>query len=190
MCLGHVDSLCNRLLFPSKLIIHSPDYFMSAQQDVVNVRIPAHDVPPLWSGDNVTGKMSGFLPDILEELFKVVKLNYTITCAQGSYSDLGNQSTRHRSLLTYSLVDSLARKEFDLLIADLTMNTERVDKIDFTVPFQTADIIIIYRRSSQLNSDYLAVFQPLSAASWLAIFGAMTLGSIFSKLSSSILNFL
>ena len=61
-------------------------------------------------------------------------------------------------------------------MADLTMNHERVDKIDFTVPFQTADVIIIYRRSSQLNSDYLAVFQPLSVASWLAIVGAMALG--------------
>ena len=90
--------------------------------------------------------------------------------------------------MTSFLVDSLARKEYDLLIADLTMNTERVDKIDFTVPFKTADVSIIYRRTSQLSSDYLAVFQPLSATSWLAILGAMTLGStIFSKLSSSIL---
>ena len=79
-----------------------------------------------------------------------------------------------------NLVDSLAKKEYDLLMADLTMNNERVDKIDFTVPFQTANVIIIYRRSSQLNSDYLAVFQPLSVASWLAIFGAMALGLIFS----------
>ena len=52
--------------------------------------MPAQNVPPLWSQDNVTGEVSGFLTDILDELFKVVKLNYTITCTQGSYNDLGN----------------------------------------------------------------------------------------------------
>ena len=75
-----------------------------------------------------------------------------------------------------NLVDKLARKEYDLLMADLTMYQDRVNKIDFTVPFRTVNLFIIYRRSPQLNSDYLAVFQPLSGSAWMAIFGAMTLG--------------
>ena len=100
VCLSHVDKLCNRLTFPSKLT--NDHSFLSAQQDVVKVRIPANDLPPLWSKDNVTGKVSGFLPDILEELFKVVKLNYTITSTQGSYSDLGN---RHHTTQVTILID-------------------------------------------------------------------------------------
>ena len=79
-------------------------------------------------------------------------------------------------LIFTNSVDSLARKEYDLLVADLTMTHERVDKIDFTVPFRTSNIIIIFKRSSLLDSDYLAVFQPLSLKSWLAIFGAMISG--------------
>ena len=56
--------------------------------------MPAENVPPLWSQDNVTGEVSGFMIDILEELFKVVKLNYTITLTEGSYTDLGNDVTK------------------------------------------------------------------------------------------------
>ena len=52
--------------------------------------MPAQNVPPLWNKDNVTGEVSGFMIDILEELFKVVKLNYSITLTEGSYTDLGN----------------------------------------------------------------------------------------------------
>ena len=59
--------------------------------------MPAENVPPLWSQDNVTGEVSGFMIDILEELFKVVKLNYTITLTEGSYTDLGNIYTSHNT---------------------------------------------------------------------------------------------
>ena len=51
--------------------------------------MPAGNTPPLWSKDNVTGKVSGFFIDILEELFNVVKLNYTISFSDASYHNLG-----------------------------------------------------------------------------------------------------
>ena len=61
-----------------------------AQQSVVRVLMPAQDLPPLWIRDNVTDQVSGLLPDILEEIVRVVKLNYTISFSEGSYSGLGN----------------------------------------------------------------------------------------------------
>ena len=51
--------------------------------------MPAKNTPPLWSKDNVTGEVSGFFIDILEELFNVVKLNYTISFTTNIYRDLG-----------------------------------------------------------------------------------------------------
>ena len=51
--------------------------------------MPAGNTPPLWSKDNVTGEVSGFFIDILEELFNVVKLNYTISFSDASYTKLG-----------------------------------------------------------------------------------------------------
>ena len=55
--------------------------------------MPDKDNPPLWIRNNVTGEVSGFMIDILEELFKVVKLNYTISFPKaGSYNELGKLS--------------------------------------------------------------------------------------------------
>ena len=55
--------------------------------------MPAKDDPPLWIRNNVTGEVSGFMIDIIEELFKVVKLNYTISFPKaGSYNELGKFS--------------------------------------------------------------------------------------------------
>ena len=62
----------------------------SAQQNAVRVRMPEQDNPPLWMRDNGTDQVSGLLPDILEELFKVVKLNYNLSFSAGSYDELGN----------------------------------------------------------------------------------------------------
>ena len=55
--------------------------------------MPDKDNPPLWIRNNETGEVSGFMIDILEELFKVVKLNYTISFQKaGSYNELGKLS--------------------------------------------------------------------------------------------------
>ena len=52
--------------------------------------MPAKNTPPLWSKDNETGEVSGFFIDILEELFNVVELNYTISFTTNpSYRKLG-----------------------------------------------------------------------------------------------------
>ena len=89
---SHVNHVGNRLISPPEHKKNSQSWIISsAQENAVSVRMPAKDDPPLWSRDNVTGKVSGFMIDILEELFKVVKLNYTISFPKAkSYSELGN----------------------------------------------------------------------------------------------------
>ena len=67
--------------------------------------------------------------DLLEELSRVVKFNYTLTMQEG---------TSYRML-----VDKLDQKEIDLVVADLTLNEERANIIDFSDPFMNLGIGII-----------------------------------------------
>ena len=42
----------------------------------------------------------------------------------------------------------LEQKEIDLVVADLTLNEERANVIDFSTPFMNLGIVILYKQES------------------------------------------
>ena len=72
--------------------------------------------------------------DLLEELSRVVIFNYTLTM---------QEYTSYRVL-----VHKLEQKEIDLVVADLTLNEERANVIDFSTPFMNLGIVILYKQES------------------------------------------
>lgn len=52
--------------------------------------MPAESNSSLWSKNAITGEVTGYLPEIIEELFKVIELNYTMSLDDtGAYNELG-----------------------------------------------------------------------------------------------------
>ena len=39
---------------------------------------PMQEYPPLWKIDNVTGGASGFYPELMEDIFSRIGLNYSL----------------------------------------------------------------------------------------------------------------
>ena len=82
-------------------------------------------------------KYEGYLIDLLEELSRIVKFNFTL-------------STEENTMYN-TLVDRLEDKEIDMVVADLTYNKERAERIDFSSPFMNLGIGIIYKQENELR---------------------------------------
>lgn len=70
----------------------------------------------------------------------------------------------------------LAAGDFDIIIGDLTIVPSRLQLIEFSVPFQTSDVIIIKKQATALDSNIFAVARPLAGEVWLAILASVILG--------------
>ena len=58
-------------------------------------------------------------------------------------------------------VRGLAAGDFDIIMGDLTIVPSRLQLIEFSVPFQTSDVIIIKKQATALDSNIFAVALPL-----------------------------
>lgn len=97
----------------------------------------------------------------------------TLTSENRKYSK--NQKAPGILIILFS-VRGLAAGDFDIIMGDLTIVPSRLQLIEFSVPFQTSDVIIIKKQSTALDSNIFAVAQPLAGEVWLAIFASIILG--------------
>ena len=72
----------------------------------------------------------------------------------------------------YFLVQGLVNGDYDVVMGDLTIDSERLDLIDFSIPIQMADLVIMKKQSSTLDADMFAIAQPFSLHVWIAILGS------------------
>ena len=81
-----------------------------------------------------------------------------------------------KKLIILISVRGLAAGDFDIIIGDLTIVPSRLQLIEFSVPFQTSDVIIIKKQATALDSNIFAVARPLAGEVWLAILASVILG--------------
>ncbi|KAH7950553.1 hypothetical protein HPB51_028414 [Rhipicephalus microplus] len=67
--------------------------------------------------------------------------------------------------------------EADLAIGDLTITSEREQSVDFTMPFMTLGVSILYKKTDQKRS-LLFFLSPLSGDVWLCVAGACVTVSV------------
>ena len=70
-----------------------------------------------------------------------------------------------------------------MVMGDLTINSKRLELIDFSIPIQMADLIIMKRKSSKLDADMFAIIQPYSANVWIAIVVSAVIATFFLSLA-------
>ena len=78
----------------------------------------------------------------------------------------------------YFLVQGLVNGDYDVVMGDLTIDSERLDVIDFSIPIQMADLVIMKKQSSSLDADMFAIAQPFSLHVWIAILGSGLLATL------------
>ncbi|XP_066507144.1 glutamate receptor ionotropic, kainate 1 isoform X2 [Hoplias malabaricus] len=141
------DSLANRTLIVTT-ILENP-YVMYKKSDKV-----------LYGND----RFEGYCLDLLKELSNILGFNYEVKLVSdgkyGAQNDKGEWNGMVREL-----IDHIA----DLAVAPLTITYVREKVIDFSKPFMTLGISILYRKPNGTNPGVFSFLNPLTPDIWMYV---------------------
>uniref|UniRef100_A0A3B4VGN2 Glutamate receptor n=1 Tax=Seriola dumerili TaxID=41447 RepID=A0A3B4VGN2_SERDU len=107
-------------------------------------------------------RYEGFCVDMLKELADILKFKYRIRLVgDGLYGVPGANGT------WTGMVGELISRKADLAVAGLTITAEREKVIDFSKPFMTLGISIMYRVHLGRRPGYFSFLDPFSPGVWL-----------------------
>uniref|UniRef100_A0A3B5PYL3 Glutamate receptor n=1 Tax=Xiphophorus maculatus TaxID=8083 RepID=A0A3B5PYL3_XIPMA len=107
-------------------------------------------------------RYEGFCVDMLKELADILKFKYRIRLVgDGVYGVPGANGT------WTGMVGELISRKADLAVAGLTITAEREKVIDFSKPFMTLGISIMYRVHLGRRPGYFSFLDPFSPGVWL-----------------------
>ncbi|GBP79800.1 Glutamate receptor ionotropic, kainate 3 [Eumeta japonica] len=133
--------------------------------------------PYFYKVDNYTGSADnpeayeGFAVDLIAAIFELLNgMNYNYT-----YSYAGDLIHAGKSPGTYvesqkkwnGLIGDLLDKNADLAIADLTITEERKKVVDFSVPFMTLGISILFKKEHEVDPATFSFLHPYSFEVWI-----------------------
>ncbi|XP_049313481.1 glutamate receptor ionotropic, kainate 2 [Bactrocera dorsalis] len=108
-------------------------------------------------------RYEGYSMDLIDAIAKLLNFKYEFVLApDGKYGSF-NKLTQSWDGLVKQLLDGNA----DLGICDLTMTSARRQAVDFTPPFMTLGISILYAKPEQPPPDLFSFLSPFSLDVWL-----------------------
>lgn len=127
-------------------------------------------------------RFEGFCIDLLKELATILGFTYEIRLVpDGKYGipdDKGQWSGMIRELIEHRA---------DLAVAPLTITYMRERVIDFSKPFMTMGISILYRKPNSTNSGFFSFLNPMTPDIWvyilLAYFGVSCVLFVIARFS-------
>ncbi|XP_072901795.1 glutamate receptor ionotropic, kainate 1 isoform X4 [Hemitrygon akajei] len=141
------DSLANRTLLVTT-ILEDP-YVMHKKSD-----------KPLYGND----RFEGYCLDLLKELSNILGFTYEVRLvADGKYGAQNEKSEWN------GMVGELINHKADLAVAPLTITYVREKVIDFSKPFMTLGISILYRKPNGTNPGVFSFLNPLSPDIWMYV---------------------
>lgn len=143
---------------------------------------------PYLSYANDTNEYEGFSKDLADHIFEVLRksgYNYTHSFArnlEGKGYGQFNTATKKWD----GLIGDLLSKTADLAIGDLTITEERKKVVDFSVPFMTLGISILYKKEHEIPPDTFSFLHPYSFEVWMHTATAYCVVSIILFICSRI----
>ncbi|KAJ8290875.1 hypothetical protein GJAV_G00018700 [Gymnothorax javanicus] len=142
------DSLSNRSLVVST-ILEEP-YVMFKKSD-----------KPLYGND----RFEGYCIDLLRELASILGFAYEIRLVEDGKYGAQEETSGQWNGMVKELMDHKA----DLAVAPLAITYVREKVIDFSKPFMTLGISILYRKPNGTNPGVFSFLNPLSPDIWMYI---------------------
>ncbi|XP_071662801.1 glutamate receptor ionotropic, kainate 2 isoform X4 [Patagioenas fasciata] len=142
------DSLSNRSLIVTT-ILEEP-YVMFKKSD-----------KPLYGND----RFEGYCIDLLRELSTILGFSYEIRLVEDGKYGAQEDSSGQWNGMVRELIDHKA----DLAVAPLAITYVREKVIDFSKPFMTLGISILYRKPNGTNPGVFSFLNPLSPDIWMYI---------------------
>ncbi|XP_077488889.1 glutamate receptor ionotropic, kainate 2-like isoform X2 [Amblyomma americanum] len=117
-------------------------------------------------------RFEGFCADLLREMALLLGFRYHLRLVRDGAH--GNRDSRGR---WNGMMRELVDREADMAIGDLTITLAREQAVDFTMPFMTLGVSILYRKPQQEHS-LLFFLSPLSVDVWLCVAAAHLIVSL------------
>ncbi|XP_045476404.1 glutamate receptor ionotropic, kainate 2 [Harmonia axyridis] len=105
----------------------------------------------------------GYAVDLIHEISRLLGFNYTIRLAPDGRYGSYNRETKEWDGTIRELLDQRA----DLAVADLTITYEREQAVDFTMPFMSLGVSILYRKPIKQPPNLFSFLSPLSLDVWI-----------------------
>uniref|UniRef100_A0A4W5R679 Glutamate receptor n=1 Tax=Hucho hucho TaxID=62062 RepID=A0A4W5R679_9TELE len=117
--------------------------------------------PPLYGND----RFEGYCIDLLRELASILGFSYELRLVEDGRYGAQDETTGQWSGMVKELIDHKA----DLAVAPLAITYVREKVIDFSKPFMTLGISILYRKPNGTNPGVFSFLNPLSPDIWMYI---------------------
>ncbi|XP_013173673.1 PREDICTED: glutamate receptor ionotropic, kainate 2-like [Papilio xuthus] len=128
-------------------------------------------------GEELTGndRYEGYSKDLIHEILaESLHLNYEIIIVPGNLYGSYNKETKTWD----GLIGYLLERKADLAICDLTITYERRSSVDFTTPFMTLGISILYSKPTPPPPELFSFLKPFSVDVWIYMAAAYLMVSL------------
>ncbi|CAG9787775.1 unnamed protein product [Diatraea saccharalis] len=117
------------------------------------------------ASEKLTGnaQFEGYAIDLIHEISKILKFNYTFKLAPDGRYGSQNRETKEWD----GMIRELLEQRADLAIADLTITYDREQVVDFTMPFMNLGISVLYRKPIKQPPNLFSFLSPLSLDVWI-----------------------
>nr|WJJ63359.1 glutamate receptor ionotropic 1 [Pachyrhinus yasumatsui] len=108
-------------------------------------------------------RWEGYALDLMYEICSILNCSYTFELVpDGKYGNFDPDRKEWNGLIRH-----LLDRKADLAVCDLTITYERRRAVDFTMPFMTLGISILYAKAVKEPPELLSFAHPLSLDVWL-----------------------
>ncbi|XP_072932697.1 glutamate receptor ionotropic, kainate 2-like isoform X2 [Epargyreus clarus] len=128
-------------------------------------------------GEVLTGndRYEGYSKDLIHEILKeTLHLNYELEIVPGNgYGSYDKETKKWNGLIGH-----LLERKAELAICDLTITYERRSSVDFTTPFMTLGISILYSKPTPPPPELFSFLKPFSVDVWIYMAAAYLIVSL------------
>ncbi|KAF7285568.1 hypothetical protein GWI33_010478 [Rhynchophorus ferrugineus] len=108
-------------------------------------------------------RWEGYALDLMQEICNILNCSYTFEeVPDGKYGSYDPVKKEWNGLIGH-----LLNRKADLAVCDLTITYERRRAVDFTMPFMTLGISVLYAKAIKEPPELLSFAHPLSLDVWL-----------------------
>ncbi|CAF4801980.1 unnamed protein product [Pieris macdunnoughi] len=118
--------------------------------------------------EDADDKYEGFSVDLVKAIFDKLRhynFNYTYSFLHDEDKSYGKYDPEQKKWT--GLIGDLLDKKADLAVCDLTITEERKSVVDFSVPFMTLGISILYTKERKISPGWFSFLNPYSFDMWM-----------------------
>lgn len=108
-------------------------------------------------------RYEGYCVDLINRIAQNLKFKYELeVIADGQYGSLKPETGKWNGLVKH-----LLDRKADLAVADLTITYERKTAVDFTMPFMSLGVGILFTKPPQKETNLFSFLDPFTVEVWL-----------------------